>query len=44
MQIFLSDKGGVYVIPMSSVSKFLKVLEMFTKEVELSKAVIIDSQ
>ena len=43
MQLFVSDKGYVYVVAMKSVSKFLKALKMFAKEVGVPEAIIADS-
>ena len=31
MQLFVSDKGYVFVVSMKSVSKFLQALKMFAK-------------
>ena len=43
MQIFVSDKGYVYVVPMNSPKEFPKALKMFAKEVGVPEAVIADS-
>ena len=43
MQIFVSDKGYVYVAAMKSVSEFPKYLKMFAKEVGSPEAIIADS-
>ena len=43
MQIFVSDKGYVYVVAMKSVSEFPKALKMFAKEVGVPEAIIVDS-
>ena len=44
MQIFVSDKGYVFIAEMKSVSEFPKALKMFDKEVGLPEAIIADSQ
>ena len=33
MQLFVSDKGYVFVVPMHSASEFTQALRMFAKEV-----------
>ena len=43
MQIFVSDKGYVFIAAMKSVSKFPKALKMFSKEVGVTEAIIADS-
>ena len=43
MQIFVSDKGYLFIAAMKSVSKFPKALKMFSKEVGVPKAIITDS-
>ena len=43
MQIFVSDKGYVYVVPMNSPKEFPKALKMFVKEVGVPEAVVADS-
>ena len=43
MQIFVSDKGYVYVVPMDSPKEFPKALKMFAKEVGVPEAIIADS-
>ena len=43
MQIFVSDKGYVFIAAMKSVSEFPKALKMFSKEVQLPEAIIADS-
>ena len=43
MQIFVSEKGYVYVATMKSVRKSPKVLKMFAKGVGVPKAFIYDS-
>ena len=43
MQIFVSDKGYVFIAAMKSVSEFPKALKMFAKEVGLPEAIISDS-
>jgi hypothetical protein len=42
MQIFVSDKGFVYVVPMTSKSEFLEALKMFAKEIGVPVALIVD--
>ena len=42
MQIFVSDKGYVYVVPMTSAKEFPKALKMFAKEVGVPTALIVD--
>ena len=43
MQIFVSDKGYVFIAAMKSVSEFPKALKMFAKEVGVPEAIISDS-
>ena len=43
MQIFVSDKGYVFIAVMKSVSEFPKALKMFAKEVGVPEAIIADS-
>ena len=43
MQIFVSDKGYVFIAAMKSVSEFPKSLKMFSKEVGVPEAIISDS-
>ena len=43
MQIFVSDKGYVFVVPMKSESEFPKALKMFAKEVGVPEMVVADS-
>ena len=43
MQIFVSDKGHVFIAAMKSVSEFPKTLNMFAKEVGVPEAIIADS-
>ena len=43
MQIFLSDKGYVYVAAMKSVSELQKYLKMFSKELGVPEVFISDS-
>ena len=43
MQLFVSDKGYVYLVPMNSVSEFPKALRMFAKEVGVPAALIMDA-
>ena len=40
MQIFVSDKGYVYIAAMKSVSEFPKALNFFAKEVGVPEAII----
>ena len=40
MQIFVSDKGYVFIAAMKSVSEFPKALKMFDKEVGVPEAII----
>lgn len=42
MQIFVSDKGFVYVVPMKSKSEFADALRMFAKEIGVPEALIVD--
>ena len=44
MQIFVSDKGYIFIVAMKSVSEFPKALKMFAKEVGVPEAIISDSQ
>ena len=43
MQIFVSDKGYVFIAAIKSVSEFLKALKMFAKEVGVPEAMIANS-
>ena len=43
MQIFVSDKGYVFIAAMESVSEFPKALNFFAKEVGVPEAIIADS-
>ena len=43
MKIFFSDKGYVFIAAMKSVSEFPKALKMFSKEVGVPEAIIVDS-
>jgi len=42
MQLFVSDKGFVFVVPMKSKGEFLDAFKMFTKEIGVPDALIID--
>ena len=42
MQIFVSDKGFVHVVPMRSKGDFLKALKSFAKEIGVPEALIVD--
>jgi len=42
MQLFVSDKGFVYVVPMKSKGKFPNALKMFAKEIGIPLALIFD--
>ena len=42
MQIFVSDKGFVYVVPMKSKSEFPDALKMFAKELGVPDALVVD--
>ena len=42
MQIFVSDKGFVYVVPMKSKGEFTDALHMFAKEIGVPLAIICD--
>ena len=42
MQIFVSDKGYVFIAAMKRVSEFPKDLKMFAKEVGVPEAIIAD--
>ena len=44
MQIFVSDKGYVFIDAMKSVSEFPKALKIFAKEVVVPEAIIANSQ
>jgi hypothetical protein len=41
-QLFLTDKGFVYVVPMTSKSDVLKAVKQFTKEIGAPEAIIAD--
>ena len=43
MQIFVSDKGYVFIAAMKSFSESPKALKMFAKEVVVQEAIIADS-
>ena len=43
VQIFVPDKGYVYVSAMNSVSDFPKSIKSFTKEFDVPEAIISDS-
>ena len=43
MQIFVSDKGYVFIATMKSVSEFPKALKMFAEEVVVLESIISDS-
>ena len=43
MNIFVSDKGYVFIAAMKSVSEFPKALKMFAKEVGVPEAIIANS-
>ena len=43
MQIFVSDKGYVYVAATKSVSEVPKALKMLAKEFGVTEAIIADS-
>jgi hypothetical protein len=42
MQLFVSDKGFVYVVPMESKSDFPFALKQFAKEISVPLALICD--
>jgi hypothetical protein len=42
-QLFITDKGFVYVVPMKSKSEVLQALKQFAKEVGASEAIICDA-
>ena len=42
MQLFVSDKGYVFVVAMKRVSEFLQALKMFAKEVGVPLYLIVD--
>eukprot|EP00970_Alexandrium_tamarense_P013767 scaffold3678_cov106-Alexandrium_tamarense.AAC.1 len=42
MQLFVSDKGFIFVVPMKSVAEFPHALRMFAKEVGVPQALIVD--
>ena len=43
MQLFLSDTGYVFVVPMNSASEFPNALQFFSKEVGVPMYLIADS-
>ena len=43
LQIFVSDKGYVFIAAMKNVSEFPKALKMFAKELGVPEAIIADS-
>ena len=42
MQLFVSDKGFLFVVPMKYKSKFSDALNLFAKEIGVSTQLIID--
>ena len=42
MQLFVSDKGFIFVVPMKSESEFLLALKQFAKEVDVPEYLIAD--
>lgn len=42
MQLFFSDKGFVYVVPMKSKANFPNSLKLFVKEIGVPEALIVD--
>ena len=42
MQLFVSGKGFVYVVPMKSKGEFTNALKMFAKEIGVLIALILD--
>ena len=42
MQIFVSDKGFVFVVPMKSKGEFVNALKLFAKEVGVTEALVVD--
>ena len=42
MQLFVSDKGFVYVVPMKTKGEFCSALAMFAKEIGVPNALIMD--
>jgi len=42
-QLFVTDKGFVYVVPMKSKSEVLKAVRQFTKEIGAPDAIIADA-
>ena len=43
MQMFVSEKGYIYVVPTNSPKEFPEALKIFAKEVGVPEAVIADS-
>ena len=41
-QIFLTNKGFIYVVPTKFKSKVLQAVKQFTKEIEAPEAIILD--
>ena len=42
MQLFVSDKGFVFVVPMKSKAEFPDALKLFAKEIDLPTQLIMD--
>ena len=42
MQLFVSDKGFVFVVPMKSKSEFVSALKLFAKEIGAPEALVCD--
>ena len=42
MQLFVSDKGFVYIVPMKSRGEFHLALKMFAKEIGVPLSLILD--
>ena len=42
--MFVTDKGGFYVVPMKSKSEFLQAVKQFANEVGAPEAIIYDSE
>ena len=42
VQLFISDKGSVYVVPMTSKKLFPQALREFAKEIGVPTALIVD--
>ena len=43
MQLFVTDKGSIYVCPMENESNVLLALKSFAKNIGLAESLVIDS-